>query len=186
MKNKKKHLPEYMKQIFVSVSLVVLIGMSLFLYRNYFFKEFRVVGNDMSPLINNGDTVRIALYKDETLKRGQLVAMQARDGSDDIWVRRVIALAGDTVECINGVVHVNGEPLNETYLDQWFIQQSIEDYGYFMNDFIPVYVPEGYFFYLGDNRRSADGKDARALGYAVNSCIVGTDLTLVQENKALR
>ncbi len=185
MEKRKLKIPEYIKQIFVCLSLIVLILMGNYLYQNYFFKEFTVVGEEMAPLLNNGDVVRISLYKNETLKRGQLVAMQARDGTEDIWVRRVIALPGDTVQCIDNVLYVNGEPVDESYLDEWFVERTIEEYGYFTNDFNQVYVEEGYFFYLGDNRIESDPKDARSLGYAAEESIIGVDLTLIQENKAL-
>lgn len=186
MEKRKKQIPQSVQHLWIVFSIIVLIIMGTSFYKNYFFKEFQVVGEEMAPLINHGDTIRISLYQDETLHRGQLVAMQARDGSDDIWVRRVIALPHDIVYCQDNTLYVNDEPVDESYLDEWFMNQTIQEYGYFTNDFYPVEIAEGYFFYLGDNRIVADPKDARSLGYAQISSIVGVDLTLIQENKVLR
>ncbi len=72
-------------------------------------------------------------------------------------IKRVIGTGGDTVECCDdqGRLLVNGEPLDETYLDPGVAPSLVE---------FRVTVPEGHYWVMGDNR--ANSGDSR---YAVNS-----------------
>lgn len=75
------------------------------------------------------------------------------------YIKRVIALPGEHVKIENGKVYINGEKLQEDYL-QLDVYTTVEekDYNYF-NDFV---VPEGYIFAMGDNR--SQSTDCRAFG----------------------
>ncbi len=69
---------------------------------------------------------------------------------EDNLVKRVVGLPGDTVAIANGRVYLNGEELQEPYLDP-----SVETDG----DLV-ITVSEGCVFLLGDNRPvSIDGRD---------------------------
>jgi signal peptidase I len=73
--------------------------------------------------------------------------------SEDDFVKRVVAVAGQTVECCDaqGRVLVDGEPLDEPYI---FENTPMESRG-----FTPVTVPEGRLWVMGDHRSaSADSK----------------------------
>lgn len=70
------------------------------------------------------------------------------------YIKRVIATEGQHVVIENNKVYVNGEELQESYLQPDVITQSKAFY-----DFI---VPEGYIFAMGDNRISST--DCREIG----------------------
>ena len=70
------------------------------------------------------------------------------------YIKRVIALEGDHVRIEDNTVYVNGEPLDESYLQPDVITESDVFY-----DFI---VPEGHFFAMGDNRTKST--DCREIG----------------------
>ena len=70
------------------------------------------------------------------------------------YIKRVIALEGDHVKIEDNTVYVNGEALDESYLQPDVVTESDVFY-----DFI---VPEGYFFAMGDNRTKST--DCRVIG----------------------
>lgn len=69
-------------------------------------------------------------------------------------IKRVIAVEGDRIEIRDGNVFVNGEKLEEKYLDK-----DLKTYSDVLNDFV---VPKGYLFMMGDNRSRST--DCRILG----------------------
>lgn len=73
----------------------------------------------------------------------------------DSYIKRVIALPGEHVEIKNGGVYINGEKLQEDYLQPGIVT----DVGIGFDDFI---VPENCVFAMGDNRNHST--DCRAFG----------------------
>jgi len=86
-------------------------------------------------------------------KRGDIVVFEAPDKPEEDYIKRIIGLPGDVVEGIDGVVYVNGEPLEEDYLKEPMLE------GPGTGTFGPFKVPEGHYFMMGDNRNnSADSR----------------------------
>ena len=100
-------------------------------------------------------------------KRQQLIIFRSvmEPGTD--LVKRVIGLPGDTIEIREGVVHVNGAPLDEAYLAAPMGRS--ERFG-------PVQVPPESFFVMGDNR--ANSYDSRYWGSVPRRNIVGAPLVI--------
>jgi signal peptidase I len=89
----------------------------------------------------------------------------ARPEHDD-FIKRVVALEGDTWEINGGVLVVNGRPVREPYLSA---EIDTRDFG-------PEMVPDGMLFVLGDNR--AHSGDSRfpppsGLGYIPEEKVIG-------------
>ena len=90
--------------------------------------------------------------------RGEIAPELTWDGHE---YRGVVTLPGETVEAQNGQILIDGEPLDEPYLDE----------GVTTGDFDPVTVPEGHYFMMGDNR--GDSRDSRFFGPIAEETIVG-------------
>jgi len=82
-------------------------------------------------------------------------------GGEQDYVKRVMAVGGDTIEGREGIVYVNDEPVDEPYLPE----------GVVTSDFPPQQVPIGQIFVMGDNRGSSD--DSRNFGPVPDDEVVG-------------
>jgi signal peptidase I len=88
-------------------------------------------------------------------------------GTQQDFIKRVIAIGGDSVEGRDGGVFVNGEQVDEPYLDP----------GVETSSFGPVDVPEGTIFVMGDNRNNSD--DSRNFGPVPVDTVVGRGFLLI-------
>ena len=132
-----------------------------------------VHGTSMFPTLNNGDKVLVSdLFYEPS--RGDIVVFK-KDSYDDnkALVKRVVAVAGDVVniDFEKGVVYVNGEALEEDYIDVLTTTKI---------DFIgPQTVPDNCLFVMGDNRNaSTDSRDKR-IGMVDKRLIIGKVLLVV-------
>ncbi len=82
-------------------------------------------------------------------------------GGEQDFVKRVIAVGGDTIEGRDGLVRVNDEVVDEPYLPS----------GAVTNDFPPQRIPPGQIFVMGDNRGNSD--DSRNFGPVPADEVVG-------------
>ena len=109
-------------------------------------------GPSMQPNLYRGDrmlTEKVS-YHFHAPRRGDVVVVD-RPGQQKTLVKRVIAVAGETIEVRGGHAWVNGQPIDEPWVEQF----GGPGYG-------PEVVPEDHVFILGDNR--AVSHDSRAIG----------------------
>ena len=137
--------------------MIVLIMLSV---RAVLIDPVRVDGQSMENTLENGEVMLVdrAAYAFASPKRGDIVLCYYPDAYYEenklayaTRVKRVVAVAGDTIVLENGVVYVNGEALDEPYVDPQHVDRNtFKDFGT---------VPEGCVFVLGDNRAvSRDSK----------------------------
>ena len=88
-------------------------------------------------------------------------ALLLRQPEVEEFIKRVIALPGETVEGHDNAVYVDGRRLIEPYLPP---STSI-------GDFEPVKVPDGHLWVMGDNR--GNSADSRVFGQIEQDTIVG-------------
>ena len=104
-------------------------------------------------------------------ERGNIVFFETPDawgGADDqLLVKRVIGLPGETVELRSGTVYINNKPLNEPYLKEKPTNDSLA----------PQQIPQNEYWVMGDNRNNSD--DSRNNGPVTDDLIVGRGLRVI-------
>ena len=131
------------------IPIVLALFVVLVIHKFLIFKV-KITSESMYPALTNGDHLFVKrIYNYDKIKRQDIIVFNFKeDGKDELFIKRVIGLPGDTVKIDNqGKVFVNGEELNEPYIKN---QSNLS--GEFK-------VPEGRYFFLGDNR--SNSKDSR-------------------------
>ncbi len=133
-----------------SIVVALVVVMVIF---TLFFRVYVVDGESMKSTLENGDRLLVSqLFY--TPKQGDIVCFVAENRDEKVLVKRVIAVAGQTID-INAQqqVVVNGKVLEEDYLDPG-IYTSQKHFSF------PYTVKENEVFCMGDNRiNSADSRD---------------------------
>jgi signal peptidase I len=126
-------------------SLAVAIVISL-LFNTYVAQGMKVPTGSMLPTIQLNDRIVVEKMKSLTdFEFGDIVVFWPPiTGNKDRYVKRLIGLPGDTIEIKDGALYRNGAKVDEPYL------QSKMTY-----TFHQVTVPEGHYFFLGDNRNDS-------------------------------
>ena len=93
-------------------------------------------------------------------------------------VKRVIGLPGETIECRDEKVCINGKELDESqYLDESFAKEWYNTNGYFNDSFGPVTLKEDEYFLMGDNRPIS--MDSRETGPVKKEDILAKDFMVL-------
>jgi signal peptidase I, bacterial type len=148
----REELVEWIKSLAVAVVIAVLL-------KGFVFDVTIVHGISMEPTLETGERLFINKigYRLGGPDRGDIAVLvdpaPSRGDSKHI-VKRIIGIAGDTIEIRSGVLYVNGERLSEPYTD---VAIASPDFG-------PLTVEPGKVFVMGDNRRSGASKDSRSFG----------------------
>jgi signal peptidase I len=127
-------------------------------------QAFRVQGTSMEPLLGDGERIVVNkfIYRFQPIERGDVVVFWYPRDPAVSFIKRVVALPGDTVEIRSGWLVVNGVTQQEPYLHG----------GYRDRDSYPAtVVPRGYYFVLGDHRQSSN--DSRSWGDVPERYIYG-------------
>jgi len=155
------------------------IGMALLLalfIRTFIVQAFKIPSGSMIPTLAIGDHilvnklsygVRIPFWEDYLVEfqqpqRGDVIVFIFPEDRSKDFIKRVIAVGGDTVEIRQRKVYINGRPVSDShaYFKDGELAGEIQPG---QNNFGPRTVPEGHLFVMGDNRDSSH--DSRFWGF---------------------
>ena len=138
------------------VGETIILTLIIFFLIQFFIRNFRVVGTSMVNNLHDGqyliiDKVSYNPYLMEYVglggpNRGDVIVFKPPRNPNEDYVKRVIALPGETVQVIRGQVYVNDELIEEPF--------EPTPGSYTMPS--PITVPEDQVFVLGDNRNNSN------------------------------
>ncbi len=143
------------------VSITVLF---CFFIVTFVAQPVRVQGASMQPRIEDNERILVnkAIYRFQGVARGDVVVFYYPRDPSVSYIKRVIALPGDSVEIQAGSVRVNGTVIDEPYL----FPEYKDHY-----DMPETTVEPGHYFVMGDHRSSS--MDSRSFGAVPEKYIYG-------------
>ncbi|WP_217585625.1 signal peptidase I [Lentibacillus saliphilus] len=158
---------EWIKALLIAVVLA-------FVIKTFFFTPIIVDGPSMEPTLHDRDQMIVNKfsYRVNDPKRFDIVVFHASEQKD--FIKRIIGLPGEHVAVKNNVLYINGNRVEEPFIDQG----QGENFPILENNFtleeIPGehdVIPDDHFLVLGDNR--SNSTDSRMLGVISRDQIVG-------------
>ena len=144
----------FVRRVAWELATTVVPALLIALFVNVYVAEAVAVeeGPSMQPNLYRGYRVMTekVSYRLHAPRRGDVVVVERPEGETSL-IKRVVAVAGETVEVRNGHTFINAEPIEEP----WVTSFGGPNYP-------PTLVPAGHVFVLGDNRGVS--RDSRAIG----------------------
>jgi len=151
-------LKSVIKFVMEILETIVFIGSLFIVVYLFIMQPNQVKGASMEPTFQSGDYIFTSkiTYKFRPIKRGDVVVFKSPKNPDIDYIKRIIALPGDTLLVDNGIVYVNNNQVNENYISE---QTNLWNGGY-IKEGVSVTIPEEDIFVMGDNRpRSSDSRE---------------------------
>jgi signal peptidase I len=165
----------------------IVAGLVALFLITFVVRTFYIPSESMVPTLQQRDVLLVNefAYRFGTPHRGDIVVFRPPIESSENFIKRVIAVPGDTLRISGGKVYVNGKQLAEPYIaqpPQYDLQ--IKNYDIYVDTgygFEPLSrtqanipprslwrspdrVPSGFYFVMGDNRNDSD--DSHVWGFA--------------------
>ncbi|MGC8488642.1 MAG: signal peptidase I [Clostridia bacterium] len=146
------------------------------LVRSFVLESYQVSGFSMEPTLQNGERVLVNkfIFHFESPQPGEIIVFRSPVIPSQDWIKRVIAVPGETVGIRQGQVFINGRRVPEPFLK--YTDPS--------SNYRTVKVPPGYLFVLGDNR--PDSYDSRYFGFLKESLVRGEAFVVWWPPRAFR
>ncbi len=176
----KGEVREWVESIVVAVVLALLI-------RTFVVQAFKIPSGSMIPTFLVGDRIFVNKYiygaqipfTDLRLPavrapvRGDIIVFKSPEDPKKDFVKRLIALEGETVEIRDGAIFIDGKKVDSPQSIRSAYYYNRGDYG---KEGLGVKIPEGSYYVLGDN--SASSRDSRYWGFVPKKGLIGKALVI--------
>lgn len=194
-----------------TVVYAVLIALVI---RTFAYEPFNIPSGSMLPTLLIGDYLFVSKFSygysryslpfgppifegrvmESIPERGDVAVFRKPTGNHEDYIKRIVGLPGDTIQVVNGILHINGVAVQREQIED-FVDAGGASYTQYIEtlpngrqhrileragdrgplDNTEVYtVPEGHYFAMGDNRdNSQDSRVLSAVGYIPAENLVG-------------
>jgi signal peptidase I len=149
------------------IEVVVIVAAAFvlaLLVQQFIVKPFAIPSPSMENTLLEGDRVLVnrLVYHFHPPRRGDVIVFHppGRPGSDP-FIKRVVAVGGDTIAVHDGMLYLNGVAQDEPYVKEYPI----------VGDYPDTTIPSGYIWAMGDNRNNSG--DSRVFGPVPLKSIMG-------------
>lgn len=147
---------------------LIVMALAVFVISYLFvFQPSQVKGQSMHPNFKDGELLitEKVTYHFRTPQRGEIIIFKSPKNPEVDYIKRIIALPGESVMLSNSTFYINGVPLKEDYIKV----ETTE--GVFLKEGETTIIPQGYVLAIGDNRPHSS--DSREFGPIKIDSIIG-------------
>ena len=163
--------PAWRSSIVETLDASIFAAVLSLLIITFVVQAFFIPSGSMEPTLAIGDRILVSkfTYRFGPVRRGDVIVFHYPLNPSKDFVKRVVALGGETVELRDGVVLINTSPISELYPTALASgdRACTSNYG-------PQKVAVGQIFVLGDNRCNSD--DSRFFGFVPDENVIGKAL----------
>lgn len=164
------------KELLSTILYIAIISALFFVVQRYFYAPVMVDGSSMEETLSDGDYLLMNRFSD--IERSDVIIfplsdsdMDSSEDDEKLYVKRVIGVPGDQIEYLGETLILNGEEVEEEYLDDSFDYNTAS---FSLEMLFGVEeVPEGKYFVLGDNRTIGGSLDSREFGFVDSESVLG-------------
>jgi len=152
------------------ISIFAVVFLIVFLLRSFLYEPFKIPSESMLPTLQIGDHLLVdkGAYKTHEPRRGDVIVFPyPRDPSKN-FIKRVVAVGGDTIEIRHKVVSLNGSTVDDPHATFKYGEQEIPGP---RDNFGPITIPPHKLFVMGDNRD--ESHDSRFWGFVDCGVVLG-------------
>lgn len=146
----KSKTSKVIKEVFSNITVILIAVVTGLFLNRYMIANAQVPTGSMETTVMAGDRIivnRLSYIFGEP-KRGDIVTFVYPDDGETLYLKRIMGLPGETIEGKEGVIYIDGKPLEEDFTQE----VSYDNFG-------PYKIPEKSYFMMGDNRN--DSWDSR-------------------------
>ena len=171
---------EWLQEAAMWIFEIAFVCFIAFLMVWFWGQRASMIGDSMKPSLSNGDVIMInrLIYDARSPKRGEIIAFRPNgNDSSHFYIKRIVGLPGETIECIDGKIVIDGEVLEEKYKTT-----KIKEVGVLEE---PIKLGANEFFVLGDDREGNEDSRNINIGNIKRSEIQGKVWFVVSPGKHL-
>jgi signal peptidase I len=151
--------------------IIIALLLALFI-RAFFVQAFKIPTGSMRMTLLEGDRILVnkLVYRFHKPQRGEIVVFKYPQDRKRDFIKRLIAVGGETVEIKDFKIYINDALVTEPLVIRQNRYYNRDEWAYGKTG-QKVHVPEGYYFVLGDN--SENSSDSRNWGFVPQKDVIG-------------
>ncbi|MEB3101189.1 signal peptidase I [Ferviditalea candida] len=169
------------REVMEWVKAIVIAGVLVGLIRWFIFAPFIVDGPSMQPNFFSGERLIVnkLIYDFRPPQRGEVIVFVAPESKD--YIKRVIALPGETVKVVGDQVFINGQQIDEPYIKNEIetakkngtLYNTLRNFKEVNGKVEQVKVPDNELFVMGDNRPNSKDSRFGDVGFVPYAKVIG-------------